>query len=234
MRGPNTQINPTSGQAVNQLRSELSGPEHIDVEFKPTVVHRNRKHRVTDENARREADTNRCGIDSTVEFHTAERRKIDERGNAAGETNCHDKHYSVNHQANKQDKHDMVNHPAHDCQNTHDSVNHPAHYCQGGIECIDAIQAAVTGLTGIEAVCAGNVIKYTWRFSRKNGAEDLQKARFYLNKLIRIVEDKQKRPEHTLPEQHQAKQNQRKPSDMPFPPPEWATFAEAYGLPEGK
>lgn len=73
-------------------------------------------------------------------------------------------------------------------QSRHDMVNHPAHYCQGGIECIDAIQSAVTGLSGMQAVCAGNVIKYTWRYQFKNGAEDLRKARFYLDRLIRIVE----------------------------------------------
>lgn len=72
----------------------------------------------------------------------------------------------------------------------HDPVNHPNHYCQGGIECIDAIEAAVTGLSGMEAVCAGNAIKYIWRFHNKNGVEDLKKARFYLNKLILLVDKK--------------------------------------------
>ena len=28
-----------------------------------------------------------------------------------------------------------------------EKINHPAHYCQGGIECIDAIEAATTNLT---------------------------------------------------------------------------------------
>lgn len=69
-----------------------------------------------------------------------------------------------------------------------DVVNHPSHYTQGSVECIDAIQSAVTGLSGMQAVCAGNVIKYTWRYQFKNGAEDLRKARFYLDRLIRIVE----------------------------------------------
>ena len=32
-------------------------------------------------------------------------------------------------------------------------VNHPAHYTAGKIECIDALEAATTGLQGIEAVC---------------------------------------------------------------------------------
>lgn len=34
-----------------------------------------------------------------------------------------------------------------------DNVNHPSHYCQGKVECIDALEAATTGLQGIEAVC---------------------------------------------------------------------------------
>lgn len=32
-------------------------------------------------------------------------------------------------------------------------VNHPAHYNAGGIECIDALEAATIGLEGIEAFC---------------------------------------------------------------------------------
>lgn len=69
-----------------------------------------------------------------------------------------------------------------------DNVNHPAHYTQSGIECIDAIVAAVEGLEGMEAVCTANVIKYIWRWKRKNGVEDLKKARWYLDKLIEIKE----------------------------------------------
>lgn len=69
-----------------------------------------------------------------------------------------------------------------------DNVNHPSHYTQGGIECIDAIKAATVGLTGIEAVCAGNAIKYMWRWKFKNGAEDIRKAMWYLEKLLEEVE----------------------------------------------
>ena len=57
-----------------------------------------------------------------------------------------------------------------------DNVNHPSHYTQGGIECIDAIKAATVGLTGIEAVCTGNAVKYMWRWKFKNGAEDIRKT----------------------------------------------------------
>ena len=70
----------------------------------------------------------------------------------------------------------------------HDNVNHPAHYCAGGIECIDALDAATAGLTGIEAFCTGNAIKYLWRWKHKNGAEDIEKAIWYLNRLRKEVE----------------------------------------------
>lgn len=65
-----------------------------------------------------------------------------------------------------------------------DNVNHPKHYTQGGIECIDAIRAGVADKAGISAVCTGNVIKYVWRYKQKNGAEDLYKAKQYLEWLI--------------------------------------------------
>lgn len=69
----------------------------------------------------------------------------------------------------------------------HDAVNHPEHYAQGKVECIDAIESATTGLVGIEAVLTGQVMKYMWRWKRKNGIEDLQKAQFYLTQLIMKV-----------------------------------------------
>lgn len=68
-----------------------------------------------------------------------------------------------------------------------DAVERPAHYNQGGIEAIDAIAAATVELRGIEAVCTANAIKYLWRWKRKNGAEDLRKAKWYLDRLIAEV-----------------------------------------------
>ena len=67
-----------------------------------------------------------------------------------------------------------------------DTVNHPAHYTAGGVECIDALQAATVGLEGIEAVCTANAIKYLWRWKRKGGVEDLRKARWYIDRLISL------------------------------------------------
>lgn len=63
-------------------------------------------------------------------------------------------------------------------------VHHPKHYTKGDIECIDAIAAATADLTGVEAVCTANAIKYLWRWKQKNGAQDLEKAKWYLEKLI--------------------------------------------------
>lgn len=64
-----------------------------------------------------------------------------------------------------------------------DNVNHPAHYA-GKVECIDCLESATEGLTGIEAVCTGNAIKYLFRWKKKNGIEDLKKAQWYINHLI--------------------------------------------------
>lgn len=67
-----------------------------------------------------------------------------------------------------------------------DNVNHPLHYTQGGIECIDALEAATCNLRGIEAICVGNAIKYLWRQDKKNGIEDLKKAIWYIERLISL------------------------------------------------
>lgn len=75
---------------------------------------------------------------------------------------------------------------------TADNVNHPQHYMSSnGIETIDAIDAFTEGLTGYEAVYTGNVLKYICRWKKKNGLEDLKKAAWYLNRLIKKLEAKQ-------------------------------------------
>lgn len=74
------------------------------------------------------------------------------------------------------------------CENA-DMVNHPFHYTQGGIECIDALKAATVSKTGIEAVCTANAIKYLWRYEEKNGIEDVKKARWYIDRLIKELEN---------------------------------------------
>ena len=76
-------------------------------------------------------------------------------------------------------------------ENDPDMVNHPQHYTQGGIECIDALKAATVGKRGIEAVCVANVIKYLWRYEEKNGVEDIRKAKFYIERLLKELEESQ-------------------------------------------
>ena len=67
-----------------------------------------------------------------------------------------------------------------------DMVNNPPHYNQTGIECIHAISAATDN--GFKYYLQGNVMKYLWRFDYKNKPlEDLQKAQWYLEKLIEEV-----------------------------------------------
>lgn len=66
-----------------------------------------------------------------------------------------------------------------------DMVNSPAHYNKAGIETIDMIES-VTG-DGFEAYLQGNILKYLCRYKYKNGAEDLEKAKWYLNRLIKTI-----------------------------------------------
>lgn len=65
---------------------------------------------------------------------------------------------------------------------TGDNVNHPAHYNQGGIECIDAIKAALTE-EEFRGFCKGNALSYIWREKHKGGMEDILKAEWYLDRL---------------------------------------------------
>lgn len=66
-----------------------------------------------------------------------------------------------------------------------DMVNHPDHYIsENGLEAIDVIEAFVSDLKGMDAVCTANAIKYILRWKHKNGVQDLEKAIWYINRLI--------------------------------------------------
>lgn len=69
-----------------------------------------------------------------------------------------------------------------------DNVNKPNHYNQGKVECIDAIESAVINKNPMDAVCVANIIKYLWRYESKNGLEDVKKARWYMNRLVELIE----------------------------------------------
>lgn len=64
-----------------------------------------------------------------------------------------------------------------------DMVNSPPHYTAGGIECIDALKAALTP-EEFKGFLKGNTIKYLWRSNLKGAAlEDVQKAGWYRQRL---------------------------------------------------
>ena len=67
-----------------------------------------------------------------------------------------------------------------------DMVNHPSHYTSGGVECSDAITAALSKYDDpVDAWLVGQVIKYLWRAPLKGKYdEDIKKAQFYLNRLV--------------------------------------------------
>jgi hypothetical protein len=64
-----------------------------------------------------------------------------------------------------------------------DNVKEPSHY-KGEIECIAAIKASMSQQQ-FKGYLKGNIMKYLWRYDRKNGLEDLQKADVYLQWLIK-------------------------------------------------
>lgn len=68
-----------------------------------------------------------------------------------------------------------------------DNVNHPAHYeSQTSLECIDVMEIAF-GADAVGNFCLCNAFKYLWRYKHKGGAEDVQKAEWYLNHYSDIV-----------------------------------------------
>jgi hypothetical protein len=69
----------------------------------------------------------------------------------------------------------------------YDPVDKPVHYASGTIECIDAIEASMSA-EAFKGFLKGNIQKYVWRYETKGGVESLQKAQWYLNRLIVTIE----------------------------------------------
>jgi len=64
-----------------------------------------------------------------------------------------------------------------------DAIN-PAHYHQGNIETIEYIES----LGIAEDFCAGNALKYLSRYKLKGGIQDVKKAAWYVDRLIKLLE----------------------------------------------
>jgi hypothetical protein len=77
----------------------------------------------------------------------------------------------------------------HDIANSEreDVVNKPKHYNTGNIECIEAIEESMSSVA-FKGYLKGNCMKYLWRYDYKGKqVEDLNKAKWYLNKLTIMV-----------------------------------------------
>lgn len=71
-----------------------------------------------------------------------------------------------------------------------DPVQRPAHYASGGIECADAIEAALEGETDpVVAWARGNAMKYNWRTGKKDDpVQDIEKGIWYLRRAIQRIQ----------------------------------------------
>ncbi|MGE7545045.1 DUF3310 domain-containing protein [Sporosarcina newyorkensis] len=70
-----------------------------------------------------------------------------------------------------------------------DIINKPDHYHKGGIDVISFCEGKLSAerRAGFFQM---NILKYVTRYEKKNGVEDLQKAKFYLDELIKLEESK--------------------------------------------
>ena len=65
-----------------------------------------------------------------------------------------------------------------------DNVNSPSHYNFGDIEVIDFIEQVTKHYNPNVAYHIGNAIKYLSRSPHKNGKEDIQKAKWYIERAF--------------------------------------------------
>lgn len=69
-----------------------------------------------------------------------------------------------------------------------DVVNHPGHYETGKFECIEVMQEAL-GVDAVKDFCICNAFKYLYRHKRKNGLEDIKKAKWYIDKYLELSKE---------------------------------------------
>lgn len=72
---------------------------------------------------------------------------------------------------------------------TGDNVNHPSHYETGKFECFDVMRE-VLGDNVVKDFCIANTFKYIYRHKRKNGVEDIKKAKWYIDKYLELEKNK--------------------------------------------
>lgn len=74
-----------------------------------------------------------------------------------------------------------------------DMIHRPNHYTwRGGMECIDIAKELCQGANGVRAYLIGCAVKYIYRYPKKNGLQDLDKAIECLTMLRKIEANSQK------------------------------------------
>lgn len=71
-------------------------------------------------------------------------------------------------------------------------VSHPDHYKAGKFEIIDVREEVCKDLSGVEAICTDNALRYICRWKKKNGVQDVKKAIWYLQHLVDHLENKER------------------------------------------
>ena len=68
-------------------------------------------------------------------------------------------------------------------------VLHPSHYNTRSYECWDVFKeiAEQNNMSPAESALFFNVFKYVWRYKSKDGVKDLEKAKNYIDELIKIL-----------------------------------------------
>jgi len=108
----------------------------------------------------------------------------------------------------------------------HDPVN-PQHY--GGVECLEAIESSMSP-EAFRGFLKANCIKYLWRYEHKNGCEDLQKAQWYLARLIEDLEiEEDAKQLHTIAEDAYKKTMEKK-QRVNYDPDD---YLQSSGCPDG-
>ena len=70
-----------------------------------------------------------------------------------------------------------------------DNLNvNPCHYKSGGIELIDVIKAELTP-EEFKGFCKAIILKYICRADKKNGVEDYEKAKWYMDELVEYLKE---------------------------------------------
>jgi len=74
-----------------------------------------------------------------------------------------------------------------EAMNVKEDPTNPSHYKSStSLECIEAMEI-IFGSNAVIDFCVCNAWKYIWRWKNKNGAEDLKKAKWYIERARKLI-----------------------------------------------